>query len=136
MIDNQIHRNQRIDLHGILAKVFYRIPHGGKIHHSRYAGKILHQHPGRMKRYLNRLLILLLPASDIYHIFFFYRSPIQFSQQVFNQYFNGKRKSLDVGDPFFLQASDIRNLVNLAVNIYLCDKFFWIHRLIFLQYFF
>ena len=47
MIDDEIHRHQRIDLLRIAAEVFHRVPHRGKIDDCRNAGEILHQHPGR-----------------------------------------------------------------------------------------
>ncbi len=57
VINNQVYRNQRIDLHGISAKIFDRIPHGSQIDHCRNAGKVLHQYTGRMKRYFHGFVI-------------------------------------------------------------------------------
>ena len=133
VVDNQIYRNQRIDFHGIFTKIFYCIPHGGQIHHCRHTGEILHQNPGRMKRNFHRLVILSFPASNILHVFFLNRSPVQFSQQVFNQDSNGKWEPLNISDAFFLQQRDVRDVVLPAVNINLFYKFFWVHDLISLQ---
>ena len=79
VINNQIYRNQRIDLHWISAKILNRIPHGSQINHRRNTGKILHQHPGRMKRDFHRLVIPLFPPRDMYKIFFGHRPTVQFS---------------------------------------------------------
>ena len=65
MIDNQIHRNQRVDFGGISAQVFDGIPHSRQIDNCRDTRKVLHQHPGRMKGDLYRLVIFFLPAGKV-----------------------------------------------------------------------
>ena len=47
VIDDEIHRHQRIDLLWITAEGFHGVPHRGEIDDGRNAGEILHQHPGR-----------------------------------------------------------------------------------------
>ncbi len=47
MIDDQIHRHERIDLLRIAAEILHRVPHRGEIDDCRNAGEILHQYAGR-----------------------------------------------------------------------------------------
>ncbi len=46
MVDDEIDRNQRIDLFGISTQRFDTITHRGKIDHGRNAGKVLHENAG------------------------------------------------------------------------------------------
>jgi hypothetical protein len=47
VVDDQINRSQRVDALCIAAKALDAVAHRGKVHHSRNAGEILHQHAGR-----------------------------------------------------------------------------------------
>ena len=47
VVDHQVYRGQRIDSLRIAAGLGHRRTHGGQIDHGRYAGKVLHQYPGR-----------------------------------------------------------------------------------------
>ena len=42
MVHHQIHRHERLDDFGILAKLRHRTAHRGQIHEQRHAGEILH----------------------------------------------------------------------------------------------
>ena len=50
MVDDQVDRDQRVDLVGIAVKGDHRIAHRGEIDDRRHAGEILHQHPRRTER--------------------------------------------------------------------------------------
>ena len=46
MVDDQIHRRQRVDAIRIAAGLADGVAHGGQIHHSGHTGEVLHQYPG------------------------------------------------------------------------------------------
>ena len=41
VVDHQVGRADGVDFVRIAAERFHRLPHGGEIHHGRYAGKVL-----------------------------------------------------------------------------------------------
>ena len=70
MVDDQVDRHQRIDLLRIAAQRLHRIAHGGKIHHRRNAGEILHQYAGRAEGdFLARLALVLQPGGEGLDVF-------------------------------------------------------------------
>jgi predicted adenylyl cyclase CyaB len=44
VVDDQIHRLQRVDARGIAAELHDRVAHGGQVDHARHAGEVLQQH--------------------------------------------------------------------------------------------
>ena len=49
MVDDEIDRNQRIDLLRIAAEMVHGVAHGGEIDHGGHPGEVLHQHARRPK---------------------------------------------------------------------------------------
>ncbi len=109
MIDHQFHRHQRIDLRWVAALLGHGIAHGRQVHHGRHAGKILHEHPGRMIGDFHRCIVLLLPAGDLAQILFPHHPAVHFAQQVFSEDADGKRQALDIGNPRPLPVAGYRN---------------------------
>ena len=70
MVDDEIHRNQRIDLLRIAAEMVHGVAHGGEIDHRRHAGEILHQHARRPKRDLALRCLGLEPLRDRLDVLF------------------------------------------------------------------
>ena len=65
MVDDEVHRHQRVDLAGIAAQLRDRIAHGGKIDHAGHAGEILQQHAGRaILDFIAGLARVFLPVDD------------------------------------------------------------------------
>jgi hypothetical protein len=56
MVDHQIDRGQGVDALGVAAKAKDAVAHGGKVHHRRNPGKVLHQHAGRAIGYFAGVL--------------------------------------------------------------------------------
>ena len=55
VVDDQIHRVERVYLLGVAAKADDRVAHGGKVHHGGYAGEVLQQHAGGAVGNLSRV---------------------------------------------------------------------------------
>ncbi len=49
VVDDEIDRNERIDLGRIAAEFRHTVTHGGEIDNGRHAGEVLHQHAGGAK---------------------------------------------------------------------------------------
>ena len=88
VIDDQFDRNVWIDLVGISSQILDGIPHGSQIDHRRNTGKVLHQNPGRVIRYLNRRIVCFLPSCHVEQIRFPYNSTVKFPQKVLNKNFD------------------------------------------------
>ena len=93
MVDDEIDRNQRIDLVGIAAEMAHGVAHGGQIDHGRHAGEILHQHPRRTKRDLALGTALFQPGRDRLDVVLGDRAAILVAQQILQQHFEGKRQA-------------------------------------------
>ena len=64
MIDNQMHRDHRIDARRVAPARRHGIPHGGEISQGRRAGGVVHQHAQRIKRNLALEAALGDPLRD------------------------------------------------------------------------
>ena len=123
VIDDQIHRHQRIYFCRIPTKILNCVTHGRQVHDCRYTGKILHQYAGRMIRYLSGCIIALFPFGNIEQIFLPDDPAIQFAQKIFNQNFDRKRQPADRCNPFFFQFIDIKYLIFNSPNTDMVDEF-------------
>ncbi len=50
MVDDEVDRNQRVDLVDVAAELLHRVAHGREVDDGRNTGEILHQHTGRAER--------------------------------------------------------------------------------------
>ena len=64
VVDDQLHRRQRIDLVRIAADLTHRLAHRGKIHYRRDACEVLQQHAARRERDLGRRLSPGIPVRQ------------------------------------------------------------------------
>ena len=113
MVDNQMHRNQRIDFLCITAQLVHRIAHRGKVDHARYAGEILQQHAGRAVLDFAGGLGVLLPIDQRLHIMHRNgKSAIFEAQQIFEQYLHRKWQARHISQLFchFLYGEIIHRL--------------------------
>src|SRR5262249_34372816 len=64
MIDNQLHRLQRIDLRRVAAQSNDAVAHRGQVDDARHAGEVLQQHARRRERDLARSGALDVPVRE------------------------------------------------------------------------
>ena len=69
MIDDQVNRNQGIDLLGVAAQIGHGVAHHSQIDYGGYAGKILHYHSRRFEGNLFLARSLGTPACNALDIF-------------------------------------------------------------------
>ena len=105
MIDDEIHRHQRIDLLRIAAEVFHGVPHRGEIDDGRNAGEILHQHPGRPEGdFLLGRALVLGPLRRVLDVSLAGAAAVFVAQHVLDDDLQGERQPRDAGKPFFSAA--------------------------------
>ena len=64
VVDDQVDVDQRVDRRRVAAEVLHRVAHRGQVDHRGDAGEVLHQHPRRLERDLDRGLGLGVPGRD------------------------------------------------------------------------
>ncbi len=112
VIDDEVDRDQRVDLLGVATERLHRIAHRGEIHHCGHAGEVLHQHPRRTERDFMLELALLQPFRDGLDVFLLHRATVFIAQQVLQQhlhrvrqpgnpletiFFSGRQAVIDIG---------------------------------------
>ena len=114
MIDDQIHRHQRIDLLRIAAEVFHGVPHRGEIDDGRNAGEILHQHPGRPEGdFLLRRTLVLNPVRRILDVGLAGAAAVLIAQHVLDNDFQGERQPRDAGQAVLLRR--VKRIVGVGL---------------------
>jgi hypothetical protein len=93
MIDDEVDRDQRINLRGIAAEILHGVAHGREIDHGRHAGEILHQDASRAKCDLTVGRLGLDPLGNGLDVLFGDRPPVLVAQQVLQQDFHRERQS-------------------------------------------
>ena len=117
MIDDQVDRNERIDLFRIAAERDHRVAHRGEIDHRRDAGEILHQHPRRAERdFVFRLAAVVDPGRDRLDVFLLDGTPVFVAQQVFEHDLERKGKLGNAGEAVLFGSLQGINLVRLRAN--------------------
>ena len=96
VIDHQIDRHQRVDLHRIAAELGDGIAHGGQIDDARHAGEILHQHAGRAIVDLVVRRAGGLPIDHGLHVGGGHRAAIFKTQQILQQHLHRIGQARDV----------------------------------------
>ena len=64
MVDDELHRRERVDLRGVAAEGTHRVAHGGQIDHRGDAREVLEQDPGGRERDFGRRLGARVPARQ------------------------------------------------------------------------
>ena len=63
MVDDQLHRDEGVDLRGVAAEAGQRVAHGGQVDHAGHAGEVLHEHALGGERDLVRRVAGALPVA-------------------------------------------------------------------------
>ena len=114
MVDDEIDRNQRIDLLRIAAKRDHRVAHRGEIDHGRHAGEVLHQHPRRAEGDFVLLFAAIVdPRRDRLDVFLLDRAPVFVAQQVFEHDLEREGKLGDAGEAVLLRRFQGIDLISL-----------------------
>ena len=123
MIDDEIDRNQRIDLVGIAAEMAHGVTHGGQIDDGGHAGEILHQHPRRTERNLVLGAAFFQPSRNRLDVVLGDRATILVAQQILQQHLHAERQPGNTSEPPLLggrktvidvgPAADLQGLAGL-----------------------
>ena len=93
MVDDEVDRDQRIDLVRIAAKRDHRVAHRGEIDDRRHAGEVLHQHPRRAERDLVLMFAAIAgPRGDRLDVLLLDAASVLVAQQVFEHDLERERK--------------------------------------------
>ena len=117
MIDDEIDRNQRIDLVGIAAEVAHGVAHRGQIHDSGHPGEILHQHPGRTERDLALGAALLQPGRDRLDVVLGDRAAVLVAQQILQQHLHREGQARDAFEAVLFRSRQAVIGVGLAAHL-------------------
>ena len=88
VVDDQVHRDQRVRLLRISAHPRQRVPHRRQIHYAGHTGEILQQDPRRHELYFC-LSPIGVPFRDVFDVAFPYHDAVLLPQQVLDQDLNG-----------------------------------------------
>ena len=117
MVDDQVDRNERIDLFGIAAKRDHRVAHRGEIHHRRDAGEVLHQHARRAERdFMSCLAAIVDPGRDRLDVFLLDGAPVFVAQQVFEHDLEREGKPGNAGEAVLFRSLQGINFVRLGAD--------------------
>ena len=117
VIDDEIDRNQRIDLARIAVKRAHGVAHGGKIDHGGNAGEILHQHAGGAEGDLALALARLQPLGHAANVVGGDGTPIFMPQQIFEQHLQRERQAADAGEPVRLGLLQIEIIIAALADL-------------------
>jgi hypothetical protein len=103
VVDDQIHRVQRIDAGRIGAERRHGVAHGGQVHHRRNAGEVLHQHARRAEGdfVLDRALVVD-PGGHGLEVVLGDRDAVFITKKVLQQHLHGARQAGNPGQTGFL----------------------------------
>ena len=127
MIHNELSGNQGVDVLGIAPQGLHGIPHGGQVHHRGNAGKILHQHSGRMIGNLHRCRIFFLPAGDAEQMLLLDNAAVHLAQQILHQDPDGERQPFNIRHARGFKLLNIEHGAGLPFNLDLANEIFSIH---------
>ena len=107
MVDDEIHRHQRVDLLRVAAERHHGVAHGREIDHRRDAGEVLHQHARGAERDLDLGLALLVePADGRLDIGLPDRAVVLVAQQVLQDHLHGEGQRGGGGEAVLLGRGD------------------------------
>ena len=91
VIDNQINRDERIDLFRVAAKVDHGIAHCCKVHDGRNASKVLHENTGwAIGNFSAGTAAIDKPFGDVFDVLLENRAIVFKAKQVFEEDFHGE----------------------------------------------
>ena len=103
MVDDQVNRDQRVDLLRVTAQ-----PGGGasqrrQVHHGRHTGEILHDHSSGLEGHLAAARVAAAPGCESQHILLAHLEPVTLAQGSLQQDLDRVGKTGDRSGPFFLE---------------------------------
>jgi hypothetical protein len=104
VIDDQIHRDQRLDHFGVATQPRDGGAHGRKIHQQRHSGEVLQHHPGDDKWDLHLRGLLRVPVRERFHILLRNLLPVAIAQHALEDDANGYGKPRDRPHSRFFQG--------------------------------
>ena len=117
VIDDEVDRNQRIDLARVAAERAHGVAHGGKIDHGGDAGEILHQHARRAEGDLALALPRLQPLGHAANVVGGDGAPVFMPQQIFEQHLQRERQAADAGEPVRLGLLQIEIIIAALADL-------------------
>jgi hypothetical protein len=98
VVDDQVDRNQRVDLLRIAAQCHHGVAHGGKVDHGRHAGEVLHEHAGRAVGDLGFGVALVgQPGDDGENVVLGDAAAIFVAQEIFENHLHREGQCRDAG---------------------------------------
>ena len=98
VVDDEVDRDQRIDLLRVAAELLHRVAHRGKVDHRRNAGEVLHQHARRAILDLAGDAPLLLPVDHRLEVVAGDGHAVLEAQQVLQQHLHREGQAADVAE--------------------------------------
>src|SRR5687767_4002694 len=117
MVNDQVHRHQRIDLPWVTTKARNCCTHCGQVHYCGYSGKILHDDTRRKKRN-PRANPVRSPGGDVLHIALLDLQIVTLTERCFEHDSDRKRKSLEIRETRFFQCIQTIDNVILIPHFY------------------
>ena len=96
VVDDQVHRRQRVDQGRVFTRLLHRLAHGGQVHHPGHPGEVLHQHPGRAELDFRVGAPVFQPLHHGIDVGTVDRGVVFVAQQVLHQYFQGERQAVEI----------------------------------------
>lgn len=98
VVDHQVCGRQRVDLVRVAAQIGDRLAHGGQVDDARYAGEVLHHHPGGRVLDLDAGLGLRVPVGDGLDVVLGDVAAVLVAQQVLGEHFEAVGEFRGIGD--------------------------------------
>ena len=111
VVDDEVDRNQRIDLARVAAKCAHGVAHRRKIDHGGDAGEILHQHARRAEGDLAVAGPRLEPLCHAADVIGGDRAAVLMAQEIFEQHLQRERQAADAGEPVRLGLLQIEIVI-------------------------
>ena len=96
VVDDQVHRDQRVDALGIAAQPCHGRTHRRQIHHAGHAGEVLHHDPCGLERQLDGDRIGRIPVRQPNHVLLGHGKAVDLAQQSLQQHLDRERQPGDL----------------------------------------
>ncbi len=114
MVDDEVDRNERIDLVGVAPEGGHRVAHGGEIDDRRHAGEVLHEHARRAEGDLVLVSAAVLrPGRHRLDVFLLDAASILVAQEILEHDLQRERQLGDAGEAVLLGHFKRIDLVSL-----------------------
>ncbi len=117
VVDDEIDRGEGVDALGVPAHFRDRIAHRREIHHGRYTGEILHQHPRRAVGDVARFVLVLQPRAERLDILARHGLAVFVAQQIFEQHFQREGQPRKIHPERFARRRNRVSRIHLTTGI-------------------